>query len=949
MKPTSAFLLAALAGVCLSRLSIAGQSSPDAKQIDLPSSKQLLLPLPGEPQKINSLPMVMAKSPDGHYIAMINAGYGTYASRYMQSIAVIDTQTGKVADFPDDRTPARFAHQTLYAGLAFSRDGKHLYASLDSLTDPTGVGKGSTGNAIAVYRFTDGAVAPERLIPVPLQKLAPGKSQARWKTTIPAGMAIPYPAGLTVVAGPSGEDRILVADNLSDDVLLMDAASGKVIYRFDLSDSRTVPAAYPIAVLATKDGTRAFAALWNGSAIAELDLREGKVLDMLPLLKPRSKTTSSSHPTAFALSPDEKLLYVALANRDMVAAVELRSSHGMRLKGLFDTRLTGQSYFGAVPNALVLSEDGSRLYVANASSDSVAVFDTKALTRHSAANGPVKAMGFVPTGWYPTGVAVEGKNLYVATAKGQGTGPNNFPQKFAPNTDRRFYRGNTYIATLLYGSVARMDMAEIAQQLLKLTEEARASNLLQAEQKQIAFHAGQNPIKHVIYIIKENRTYDQVFGDIKGANGDPSLTMYGESITPNQHKVAAQFGVLDNFFDSGEVSGDGHVWSNAAITSDYTEKTWQQSYRGGQRMYDFEGVVAEGYPLLEGIPDVNEPDSGYLWTNMAKHNKTYYHFGEYVSTKFCGETSDQSAASSPLEGTPEPGPAPCPHPAIRKGDPIPANYGGGRSQYPWPIPLINKDIATKAELQGHFDPQYPDFNLSFPDQLRFEEFRTHFNQWLNDRKGGRDTMPEFINLRLPNDHTAGTRPGSPTPKASVADNDLAVGRAVDLISHSPYWDDTAFFILEDDAQAGADHVDAHRSIALVVSKYAPRPRNGTPFVDHSFYTTVSMIRTMENLLGLPPMNQNDALAPLIGSEFAGDGTQPAFDANYANRDNGLIFQANTARSPGAKESSKMDFRHADQADTQKLNAILWRDAMGNRPLPASLKYAKPQRKDRDDD
>ncbi len=948
MKPTSKFLLTALAGVCLCCPLLAGQSDADAKQIDLPSSKQLRLPLPGEPQKINSLPMVMAKSPDGHYIAVIDAGYGTYESRYRQSISVIDTQTGKVADFPDDRTAARFAHQTLYAGLAFSHDGKHLYASLDSLTAPTGGGKESTGNAIAVYRFTDGTVTPERLIPVPLQKLAAGKSQARWKTTIPAGMAIPSPAGLAVVAGSSGEDHILVADNLSDDVLLMDAASGKIICRYDLSDSSTVPAAYPIAVIANKDGTRAFAALWNGSAVAELDLRDGKVLDTFPLLKPRSKTASSSHPTALAFSPDEKLLYVALANRDMVAAVDLRS-HGMRLKGLFDTRLTGQSYFGAVPNALALSGDGSRLYVANASSDSLAVFDTKALTRQSAANGPVKAMGFVPTGWYPTGVAVEGKNLYVATAKGQGTGPNNFPQKRAPNTDPRFYRGNTYICTLLYGSVARMDAAGIEQQLPKLTEEARASNLLQAEQKGIAFHAGRNPIKHVIYIIKENRTYDQDFGDIKGANGDPSLTMYGESITPNQHKLAEQFGVLDNFFDSGEVSGDGHVWSNAAITSDYTEKTWQQSYRGGERMYDFEGVVAEGYPLLEGIPDVNEPESGYLWTNLAKHGKTYYHFGEYVSTKFCGEKSDQNAASSPLEGTPEPGPGPCAHPAIRKGDPIPANYGGGVSPYPWPIPLIDKDIATKAELQGHFDPQYPDFNLSFPDQLRFEEFRTRFKQWVNERGNGHDAMPQFINLRFPNDHTAGTRPGSPTPKASVADNDLAVGRAVDLISHSPYWDDTAFFILEDDAQAGADHVDAHRSIALVVSKYAPRPQNGMPFVDHTFYTTVSVIRTMENLLDLPPMNQNDALAPLIGSEFAGDGTQPTFSADYSNRDNRLIFTANTPRSPGARESSKMDFRHADQAPTQKLNAILWRDAMGSRPIPASLKHSKPQRKDADDD
>ena len=941
----------ALSLVCLlaGTMTLHGQSSTPPDQIELPTSKRLILPSPGEPQKINSLPMVMAKSPDGRYIAVVNAGYGTQESRYLQSIAVVDTQTGKTADFPDSRTAVRFAHQTLYAGLAFSRDGKHLYASFDSLSAPTGDGRDSTGNAIAVYSFNDGVVAPERLISLPLQKLAPGKSQAQWKQAIPLGMAIPGPAGLVVVAGPSGEDRILVADNLSDDVLLMDAASGKIICRYDLSDSATVPASYPIAVTATKDGKRGFTALWNGSAIAELDLRSGKVLGTLPLLKPKSKVASSSHPTAFAMSGDEKTLYVALANRDMVAAVEVRSK-GMRLKGLFDTRLTGQDYFGAVPNGLALSSDGSRLYVANASSDSIAVFHTGDLTSRTGAKGPVKAAGFVPTAWYPTCVATEGNYLYVATAKGQGTGPNNFPQKEATGTDPRFYRENAYIATLLYGSIARIDTAGLDDQLPKLTETARESNLLRAEQKKIAFSSGHNPIKHVIYIIKENRTYDQVFGDLQGANGDPSLTMYGESITPNQHKLAKQFGVLDNFFDSGEVSGDGHVWSNAAITSDYTEKTWQQSYRGSERNYDYEGVVAEGYPLLEGIPDVNEPESGYLWSNLAKHHKTYYHFGEYVSTKFCGEAAGHKpAAASPMEGTPEPGPAPCPHNSIQKGETIPANYGGGVSQYPWAIPLIVKDIATKPELEGHFDPQYPDFNLSFPDQLRFEEFQVHFKQWLKDRESGRDTMPQFINLRFPNDHTAGTRPGSPTPKASVADNDLAVGRAVDLISHSPYWEDTAFFILEDDAQAGADHVDAHRSTALVVSKYAPRAQGATPFVDHTFYTTVSMVRTMESLLDLPPMNQNDARAPLIASEFSGDGSQPAFDADYANRDNKLIFTANTPKSPGAKESSKMDFRHADQADTQKLNAILWRDAMGNRPLPASIKHAKPQRKDADDD
>jgi hypothetical protein len=210
-------------------------------------------------------------------------------------------------------------------------------------------------------------------------------------------------------------------------------------------------------------------------------------------------------------------------------------------------------------------------------------------------------------------------------------------------------------------------------------------------------------------------------------------------------------------------------------------------------------------------------------------------------------------------------------------------------------------------------------------------------------------MPNFVMLRLPDDHTAGTRPGEPTPKASVADNDLAVGRAVEAISHSPFWDDTAFFILEDDAQAGADHVDAHRSLGVVISKYAPHGANGAPFVDSRFYSTVSVIRTMETLLGLPPMNNNDAFSSLISSLFTGPGDQPAYSADFSNRDNGLIYTANAKTAPGAKESMKMNFRHADQADTQKLNVILWKDAMGDRAVPAMLKERRKQTKKDDDD
>jgi DNA-binding beta-propeller fold protein YncE len=912
--------------------------------INLPTSKQVIEPVPGSPTKTNSLPMAMAWSPDHRYLALVNAGYGTVESNYSQSIAVLDTTTNKVADFPDTRTVVGAA-QTLYSGIAFSSDGKHLYASLDSLSAPEGGDANQTGNAIAVYGFANGALTPERLIPIPLQHLTPGHTQNQIGKPLPNGVATPAPTGLVTVQGADGSEKILVADEFSDDVLQVGASSGKIETRFDLADHPTVPSAYPIAIVATRDSKRAFVALWNGSAVAELDLRGSRIVGKVALLPATSDIAPSSHPIALVLSPDEKTLYVALANRDVIAAVNV-AGKAMRMVRIYDARLPGQKYFGAMPDGVAVSPDGGMLYAANSGSDAIAVFHTKP---SSMVGAPETAIGFIPTEWYPTAIALKDSQIFVATGKARGTGPNVAPQPQPANPpanlSQRIHRPHTYIATLLYGSLATIDRADAEKNLQELTKQTLASNMMQAAQKHLEFADGANPIRHVIYIIKENRTYDQIFGDLGAGDGDPSLTMYGEAITPNLHRLAKQFGVLDNFYDSGEVSGDGHVWSTAGITSDYTERDWQQSYRGRERTYDFEGVVQNGYPIEEKISDINEPESGYLWTDLSKHGKTLYHFGEFVSTKFCDDSGEAPKDKSPLEGTPEPTTL-CAHAFIEHGDPVPENYGGGTSPYPWKIPLVYKNVATKPELVGHFDPDYPDFNLSFPDQLRVEEFFTHFNAWVKERMNGKDEMPSFVMLRLGNDHTAGTRPGSPTPKASVADNDLAVGRAVEAVSQSPYWNDTAFFILEDDAQDGADHVDAHRSIALVVSKYAPKA--ATPVVDHNFYTTVSFLRTMEDLLGIPPMNNNDAFAPLIAPLFTG-GEQAPYYADYANRANGLIYTANTPKSPGAKESSRMDFTHEDRADPKKLNVILWKDAMGSKPVPAMILHPHGDRKDDDDD
>ncbi len=411
---------------------VAAQAAMDtgpAASINLPTSKELIEPAPGSPQRLNSLPMTIAVSPDGRYLATVNAGFGTSESKYQQSIAVLDTTTGKVTDFPEPRT-APGLPQTLYSGLAFSGDGAHLYAVFDSLTAPEGNQDGHTGNAVAVYSFSQGKLTPERLLPVPLQRLAAGKMQNRIGAPQPPGVAIPAPAGIAVRRGPSGNDELLVADNFSDDVLQIDAATGKVLHRFDLSQGNMVPSTYPVAVTVGKAAGHAFVALWNGSAVAELDLKSGAVLQTIQLLPPRQKTSPSSHPAAFAWSPDRTTLYVALANRDAVAALRV-SGNRMSLSSIYDARLPGQSYFGAMPDAVAVSADGSRLYAANTGSNAVAVFNTQ--SSHGAAR---HAIGFLPTEWYPTALTVEGNKLYVATGKGQGTGPEQHAAEIRSGAER---------------------------------------------------------------------------------------------------------------------------------------------------------------------------------------------------------------------------------------------------------------------------------------------------------------------------------------------------------------------------------------------------------------------------------------------------------------------------------------------------------------------------------
>jgi DNA-binding beta-propeller fold protein YncE len=909
-------------------VAVAQESKPDGSSISLPTSKTLTIPSPGRIGSTNSFPATITLSPDGHYAALLNDGYGTQETMAMQSIAVLDLKTNQLSDYPDKRFGEE-VHQSYFLGLVFSSDGKHLYASVSSITAPTGRRPGDTGNGIAVYSFVEGKVASERFIAIEPQALAAGKKVAIGLQKTPAGTAIPYPAGLALVPA-GGHDRLLVANNLSDNVLLLDVASGKVLKSFDLSTSELVPSSFPYTVVATRDGQRAWCSLWNASQVAELDLTDGRIARWIKLKEPEDPIAPGSHPTAMLLSPDEKSLYVALSNADTVAVVSTESGE---IRATLSTTVRNQEFAGTYPSALAQSEDGKRLFVADASANAVAVFETANLTTKGRNNAASLALGFIPTDWYPSALAVHGDDLLIATAKGEGTRPNKGSGKTAWEVR---YHEHPYSPTLLRGSIARLSISSTLPKLEELTRIVEHDNLLHNDPGKIEFAGGKNPIKHVIYVIKENRTYDQILGDLKVGDGDPSLTMYGADITPNEHKLALQFGVLDNFYDSGEVSGDGHLWSTAAITSDYNEKTWQIAYRGHERTYDFQGTVADEFPLDHKQPDIDDPSSGYLWDNVARNRLSYRDYGEYVNAQWCNKVRK---AASPKQGTPSAQEAACPRTELHQGDALPPNVGdphGAPSPYPWTVPLFKGVKPTKAMLRDHFDALYPDFNTDYPDQLRADEFLNEFAAYTHAREANESEdfqLPAFVLLYLPDDHTGGTRPERPRPAASVADNDLALGRVVDAVSHSPYWDDTAIFILEDDAQDGGDHIDAHRSIAFVVSRYSPG-KVAEPYVDHRFYTTVNLIHTMEMLIGLPPMNQNDAYAPAMGPLFSGAGDQAAFKADYRNLKNGLIYETNRRDAKGANESAKMDFSRPDAAGAARLNQVLWRDQMGETPVPA---------------
>lgn len=614
------------------------------------------------------------------------------------------------------------------------------------------------------------------------------------------------------------------------------------------------------------------------------DWADRRVLVVEPQsLKTVARISVGEHPNQLALHPQDNRLFVACASSNAVYVID--TAAGIVQETIY-TPLFPQSPEGSTPDALCLSPDGETLFVANADNNCIAVVDIEH-PRKSAVKG------FIPTGWYPTAVAVtpNGKRLLVGVGKGNQTAPNKPAQEKldaelakAPAEGGHHYFPFPYIGTTLSGALSMIDIPD-EKQLAAYTDQVYrncpySDKLLTVvpSPRKTAIPAevgGKSPIKHVIYIIKENRTYDQVLSDLPRGNRDPSLLMFGEEVTPNHHKLATEFVLLDNLYCNGHVSADGHPWSTMAYNTDYIARNWALTYSGRQGIDDDD----------EG--ELTKAPSGYIWDACQRRGVTYRSYGEY----------------------------------------------GGR--------VSQKDGTVRIEgrvpgLVGHMSPTFglptkPD-QKTVRDTDRVDVFLEEFREF---EKNG--NLPGFIIMSLGEDHTFGTSPGASTPQACVASNDLALGRLVEAVSQSKFWPETAIFVIEDDAQNGPDHVDAHRTVGLVISPYCRRNH-----LDSTQYSTCSMIRTMELILGLPPLSQFDAAATPMFESFTNEPNLTPYKHEAARINLNAI---NEKTAYGAERSLKMDFTEYDRIDDFELNEILWRSIKGkDAPLPPAARRAIAYRK-----
>lgn len=909
----------------------------------------------------------------GRYLIAVNSGYGlefTSKSKSQQTLAVIDLnhkpQVIQNVYFP--------APQSANFGLVFDPkpqpDGKYrLYVS------------GGFENKIWLMSFDPKGGNPLAPANEHDEKFdAPFIDVAGFATSAPSpnynnNVAAVYPTGIDLA--PDG-NTIYSANNLGDTLgIVSDIRDTRKISHVALVRPGSTQFVYPYDVkLLTRTGavSKIYVSLWGDGSIAVVDPAKQNSVRHI---------TVERHPTSLLLSKDRSRLFVVNSDADSVSVIDTAAD---KVIETISVRLSETVKNGVSPEGLALSEDESMLFVANAHSNSVAVVR---LERNPSVKLRSKLLGFIPTGNYASAVACIGNRLFIANGKGTGMENSsirvndsglypNMPNKDFPGES--YNKSGTYSAAIVSGNISLVDLPD-EKQLYAYTQQTMRNNGLLGREKRDIFPGGRSPFKHVIYVIRENRTYDQVFGDLQAsgdgrkADGDASVAIFGagdaaqspngqlQNITPNARALAQRFSLLDRFFVNAEASPDGHNWSTAAFSNDYVDKAFRWSYSRRGRTYDYEGhnrlpshdlpanqppvampsvfdlpatasdianYVKRFIPYLNGNRDVAEPESLYLWDAAKRSGLTYRNYGEFIDN-------------------------------VSEGDLEQVN-----TQRPKKYPDVSANLtafATKSSLEGHFSPQSHNFDLKAPDALttdsyraakeskavldpaittdnpntafrgnsRFGSWRDEFRGFVSELQNGRgDHLPNLSIVRLSNDHTAGLRRGTPTPQFYVAENDYALGRVVEEVSKSLYWKDTVIFVVEDDAQDGPDHVDAHRSPALVISAY-----NRYGSLVHEFHNTVSLIRTMELCLGIEPMNFLDANATPIDI-FTDKADLRPYNAVLPDVALDNLYPPEKPSSRIAyfmRLTEEQDLSHQDMADPRELNAIIWYSVRGDCEMP----------------
>jgi YVTN family beta-propeller protein len=765
----------------------------------------------GEHASVSDMVLKFVVAPDKKMLIAVSGGFSHHG------VTLLDMAQRRVTQF--------LQLTQSWNGLAFSRDGRRFFVS------------GGDSGLIHVFKYADGQAALEKSVqPSP-------ETNAIFLAAI-----TPHPTTGKLYVCNLGNHEVWV---LNPTTLAMEEA--------------VAVGQYPHSSVMGADQQHLYVSNWGSRSVSIVDTKKNRrVRDLTVGLRPNDMT----------VAPDGRL-FVACGGDNTVHVIQTKvvetpgeaPSPARRLwegtREVISTSLYPQSPEGSTPDGVAVSPDGRTLFVANADNNCVMVVDiSNTLSEEVRRNRESLSVveGFIPVGWYPTAVAVspDNKTLFVANGKGLASRPNVPPQTSDP---RKLHKGPAYdyIGRTLEGSLSFIDRPNAAQ-MAAHTQQVRRNSPYTPWQFHLApvrstsvipDQVGQPcPIKYVLYIIKENRTYDQVLGDMKDAqghpigNGDPNLTIYGEDVTPNHHQIARGYVLLDNLYCNGEVSVDGHSWCDAAIATDYNQRSWIISY--------------SKHGKLPGNEEMENPAAGYLWDLCKRHG---------VSFK---------------------------------------NYGEGAQR----VPSSNRGRWTGARDM---------------DKVRW---------WIEDLRRAEKTgvLPRFTIMSLGEDHTRGTTPGAFTPEACVASNDIGLGRIVEAATRSRFWPQMAIFVIEDDAQNGPDHVDAHRTVGFVISPYCKRR-----FVDSTLYTTASMIRTMELILGLPPLTQYDAAAtPMFNCFQRAPRTTPY--TLLMPRVN--LFTKNTEKSPFAKESRRMNFRDYDLAPEDELNRILWYVAKGpDIPYPTPIHRA----------